>query len=641
MENPVTSRVRSLDFVAGALLGLAILLLLRRYPGIAHDSMLYMGQGLAQRWPDVFSQDLFFIHGSQGQYSVMPWILGKLFLLAKPPTLFLWGTLASLLLFASVTWIALAALVPEKQRYWAWLGVMCLPSMYGMIHMFSYNEPFLTSRPFAEALCLFAIGMLARRRWWLFTISMVIAGTFHPLQAIGATLIIWPWAVIQDRRWLHLAWFAVPVVFLALVGIPPFAGLFHSADSAWLVDLQRSKQLFLTLWSVNDFKVLFFDGLVLSCAWRTLRGRFGAWCLAALIGLATGMVLSLVLVDRLHLILPSGLQLWRAHWLAHWFSMAAIAALLYEHVRARQDLLWLLLSLTALLAWGETAWAWLVMALMYLAWPLLPTGSRLRLERLLTWIFGLALVLLFANHATNEFHWFKEAQYRLDLYPFDRRFLVFPAVSLGLPLLGWYAWQRSRENVRLLLFGLVLCPLVVLSACVWDSRLPRQRVVEDAAFNNDVFGVSIPREAQVLWAPEYLVATWMVLGRASYFSDSQLAGQMFNRATADDGRIRDARTTPLLREIANCREHADPEGGGFECLISNETLRRTCASGQDNGPDYLVLPYKQSLRATGSWLISPTDAPEAAITFWLYDCRDILPKADWSESNAAAHPDKS
>ena len=39
------------------------------------------------------------------------------------------------------------ALLPEGERYWAWLGVLVLPSFYGRAIIFSYAEPFLTPRP--------------------------------------------------------------------------------------------------------------------------------------------------------------------------------------------------------------------------------------------------------------------------------------------------------------------------------------------------------------------------------------------------------------------------------------------------------------------------------------------------------------
>ena len=155
--------------------------------------------------------------------------------------------------------------------------------------------------------------------------------------------------------------------------------------------------MFVTLWSVNDFKNLGFDVVILLSAWHWLRGRFGEWCLASLIGCTIGILTSLLLVDFLHLVLPIGLQLWRAHWLAHFFSLAAIGALLLFHLRAKDSVSALLLTLTALLAWGETDWGWLLLAAMYVGWQFALQDSRQRLGRLLSWIFGLSILLLFYN----------------------------------------------------------------------------------------------------------------------------------------------------------------------------------------------------------------------------------------------------
>src|SRR5690606_21120200 len=67
---------RALDLVAGSLLGVALLLLLKRYAGINHDAVLYLGQGLVRRWPEIFGHDLTFVHGGgQERYTVFPWLI--------------------------------------------------------------------------------------------------------------------------------------------------------------------------------------------------------------------------------------------------------------------------------------------------------------------------------------------------------------------------------------------------------------------------------------------------------------------------------------------------------------------------------------------------------------------------------------
>ena len=100
-----------------------VLLLLHRYPGIVHDAILYMGEGLARRSPAVFAHDLFFLHGGQDQYSLMPSLLGWLLQWWPAPQVFMWGALGTLLLFGAASWFALRALLPNRQRAWAWLGL--------------------------------------------------------------------------------------------------------------------------------------------------------------------------------------------------------------------------------------------------------------------------------------------------------------------------------------------------------------------------------------------------------------------------------------------------------------------------------------------------------------------------------------
>lgn len=629
MSNPLPShhfRVVSINLqrFAGALLGITMMLLLRRYPGIFHDSILYMGQGLMQRSPEIFGKDLFFAHGSQASYTIMPWLMGMAFAFAKPPIAMLAGTLVSMLLFAGSAWFALRAILPETQRYWAWLGTLCLPSIYGVVHIFSYNEPFLTSRPFAESFSLLCVGWLARKRWLAAAICLLIAALFHPLQAIAATATLWVWAVLQNSRWLHALWAVLPVSALALAGVTPFDGLFQRADAGWYKELTYSRQVFVTLWTINDFKSLGLDLLLLPIAARTLQGHFARWCLAGLIGGLLGVLASLVLVDILHLVLPIGLQLWRTLWLAHFLSLAALGVLLLQHIRSKDPVSALLLTLVALLAWGETDWGWLLLAAMYLGWRVAPQDSRQRLHRLLTWIFGIAVALLFYNHASNELHWFGEANYRIDLYPIDRRLLVFPALSFGIPLLAICLWRRCTMRGQTLLFACGLLPALALTLWIWDTRDSTQLTMESAAYRSDIFGVAIPEQAQIYWEPESLVGTWLVLHRASFYSPGQLAGQMFNRDTAEDGLQREDRLMPMMRESLACQDEKLLPAQRARCHISDSSMTRACRRDGHKRPDFLVLSYPQHQPAVGKWVIEDPVTKAPAVTYRLYRCDDVV-----------------
>lgn len=615
----IQSRYQAL--IASALLGIALILLLRRYGGIDHDAALYLGQALRVRAPGIFDQDLFFLHGSQGNYTLFPWLLAQSFDWFAPSDVFLWGTLAGLLCFAAAAWYCLRALLPESQRVWAWIGVLCLPPVYGRI--FRYGESFLTPRLFAEALCLLGIGLLVRGRWLPALACAALAGLLHPLQAIGAMMVAWAWLVLRDRRWLHVAWLAVPIAVLGVSGIEPFDRLFHRIDPAWLAQLnETSGQLFVTGWAMLDYIVMGFDVFVLAHAWRTLRGPFGAWCAAALAGLALGVASSLALVDALHLQLPAGLQLWRVHWLAHWLAMAAVAALLFRDIRAGEIPRALCLGLAALLAW-KVGWIWVPLALLYACWPQFSARVQPRLQSLLGGLFAIGMLMLLAHYVATELLEFRQAQQRLDMYPLDHRLLMFPLVALGIPLLGLHLWNRLSANRRWLLIAGVLCPLVALGSMRWNDRPAVPLAMEANAFRPDIFGTPIPEDAQVFWDSVSVIGPWLVLHRADYFSPQQLSGVVFNRDTASDGFRRSARTNSLTMEGWNCRRLARSVEEIQRCRISNINIQRACAPHPAPRPDYLVLPYRLSQRALGQWTITDPATGEAAASYWLYDCRDV------------------
>lgn len=616
---------RSLPRIAGALLGIAMLLLLRRYWGIDHDAALYLGEALARRSPEIFSHDLFFAHEGQGRYTVLPWLLAQAMAWLEPAKLFFWGSLLGLLAFAAASWFSLRFLLPESQRYWAWLGVLVLPSMYGRSVIFSYAEPFLTPRPFAEALSLLAIGLGIRRRWIAALTCAAMAGIFHPLQAIAFVFVAWPWAVMRDRRWLHAVWLLGPIIALGFIGLEPFDGLFTTIDEAWLKELREfNGQLFVTGWSIVDYKLAAFDALVLIYAWRSLPTTFGDWCLAACCGLVLGITASLALVDGLHLALPSGLQLWRVHWLAHWFAVAAIASLLYRDAMARDATRILLLCLSATLAWGTSIWTWIPLVVLYAAWPFVAERAQPRVLRLLGASFAVGLLLLLASHVATEFFAFREAHYRLDFYALDRRLLTFPIVALGLPVLGLLAWKRLASRARWLLFVIALCPLAVLAASRWDARPPVPRALEQHAARPDLFGTALPEDAQVYWDSVSLVGTWLVLQRADYFSPQQLSGLVFSRGTSLDARQRLLRLDRILQESAFCKDPSRSEIERKSCAVSDDGMRQTCGPGDSMAPDYLVLPFKQPQRALGSWSIRDDATGETLAEYWLYGCAQVM-----------------
>jgi hypothetical protein len=623
MQAKPQSVYRPRDFAAGALLGLIFVLLVKRYAGINHDAVLYLGQGLVRRWPEIFDNDLAFVHGGgQERYTILPWLIDRALGWTTPDLVFACGAALSIMLFAAAGWYCLRALLPAGQRYVAWLGVLVLSSAYGVTNTFAYGEQFFTPRPVSEALCLLAVGLLVRRHLLAAFACIALATLFHPLQAIAATLVAWPWLVAQDRRWLHALWAGIPLALLALADIGPFGGLLQRLDPQWLFNLRHSTaQLFLTSWSASDFSVLGFDALALAYAWRVLDKPFSTWCAAALAGLGLGMLANLVLVDASHLVLPAQLQLWRVHWLAHWLAMATVALLLFRDLRARDLPRAALLMLAFLLVRSMAVWSWPLLAALYAGWPLaLARRDRLRLP--LGVLFGLGIAIVFAIYLASELMFFRAAHYRLDLYAFDRKMLLFPVFGLGLPMLAVHAWRRMPAAWRTLSIVCVLCPLLVLAAARWDARSPLNLALERNAFRSDIFGVEIPKDAQVYWGQHMLTGPWVVLRRASYFSPHQIAGQVFNRALSIDAFARLERMRPLIEQGLGCELRTGPTEEREQCHIGDDGMAQACAPG--GGPDFLVLVYRQPQRSLGSWTVLDPVTREPATTYHLYRCTEVM-----------------
>ena len=615
--------------IAAGLLGLALLLLLHRYAGINHDASIYFGQVLHQLQPDVFGRDLFFAYGSQDSFTLLPWLLAQLAPLAPLPLIFQTGALAGLLAFTAAGWFFLRPLLPARAHAWAWLAILCLPSAYSVLRVFSYGEPFLTARPLAEALSLLALGWLVRRRLLLAALCLLTAGVLHPLQALGAALIAWPWLILQDRRWWHLAWLGLPVLALGLTPIRPFDGLYRVIDPAWLKDLSDfALQLFVTQWRGTDWAMLARDLLLLGYAGGRLRDAFGRWCVAGLAGLLLGVGASLVLADLLHLALPTALQLWRAHWLAHWLANAAIGVLLYHDLSARQwpraSVLALLTTMTA----GGFLWTWVPVLLLYALWPGLQARTTTGFQRALGGLAVVAMLGLLAAFIAEEWLPFRLAHYRFDLYAIDRRILAFPPVGFGLALLGLWAWQRSRHPWQQGALLVLAVALVGVGALRWDARSPIARALEAESFNPALFGTPLPRHAQVFWDLPLYPAVWVTLQRADYFSPWQLAGSVFNRGTPQEGRLRLERVRPVIEEDLYCQDRHVPQAERAHCRISDATLRQTCRPGETRPPDYLVLPYRQAQPALGQWSVIDPVTAQPAVTFWLYACPSLLRALD-------------
>ena len=625
LDYHVTPAARPLSNLAGIIAAGAVVLLIHRYPGINHDASIYFGLVLHQLQPGIFDHDLFFAYGSQDSFTVLPWLLAQAAKHAALPDIFLAGALLGLMLFAWAAWFMLVPLMQPRARSYAWIGVIALPGMYSVLRVFTYGEPFLTARPLAEAISLFGLGFLARHRLLPAALCLIAAGLLHPLQTIGAMLIAWAWMILLDRRWLQLAWLGVPVLLLGFTAIKPFDGLYRVIDPAWRTDLSDfTLQLFITEWYPADWAMLVRDLMLLSYASWRFRDAFGRWCLAGLAGLLLGVLASLLLADLLHLALPTALQLWRTHWLAHLLANAATGVLLYWDLSTRNWIRASVLALAIVMIAGGFLWSWIPVLATYMAWPALSPRMTPGFRRALGALASLCMLGLLVAFAAEEWLPFRLAHYRFDLYAIDRRLLAFPMGGFALCLLGLWLWSRSGSFWQRMTLLVMATSLMLIGAWRWDARSPIARALESASFNPALFGPRLPERAQIFWAPPMYPAVWVTLGRIDYFSPWQLAGSVFNRGTPREGRLRLERMRPVIEEDMYCQDRSVPARERASCRISNATLYQACRPGHSPPPDYLVLPYRQDSPTLGEWRILDPATRTVATTFWLYACPAVL-----------------
>ena len=602
----------------GLLLAIGLWLCARPYIGVRHDGVLYMGQTLLQLYPEWLQHDLFFAFGSQDQFSVFSRLIAGLYrLIGMSETQFILLAVSHLGFLLAAAWL-LRELTDQRAR---WLGLAALATLshfYGGRSIFAFAETFLTARTVAEPMALFALVAFVRgHKWWAVVVAGG-AGLAHPLVVLPCLVVIWTLLCHDDRRWLWVA--PIALVLLAGIGaLAPQLRIWQQFDGVWWAQVQEvSPHVFVGQWDVGDWLVVALDVAILRLAVVRFPGPVGRLAKAALLTSLGLLVVSAVAADLMHNALLTGLQLWRALWIVHVLALLLLPALLmrfwdepnFGHLRA----LALTLFALAVNAKWETAWAFGLWA------ALLQWGARghFRLsvptERLALVATALACIGMSVSVAHSTVRSIVGTGVDMDTGLWLWVAMTSPVIGLSLALGVLHLAGHARwRGLALALAG----ALVLLGAAHWDRRVPWVHYIESAVPGQHPFSRLIPPTAQVYWQHE-LPATWAVLGRASYFSNHQGAGLLFNRATAEEYARRKPAVAGLRwhQEICAVVAVVDPSSAKDGCAPDPELLLDMCRF--ENGPDFLVLPYRVGPGVVADWRFG--EGPTAK-NLSLYDCR--------------------
>lgn len=458
----------------------------RPYSGITGDARFYMVEALRALNPAPFANDMYFMFGSQGSFSFFP----KLYL-PLVQTFGIGATGLGFTIVAQIFWLfALISLVRSiLSRRYLWLSLACaiaLPNTYAVDMFFSYGEPFVTPRLFAEAFTMLAMALLQSRPAWTLVL-LVFAAALHPLMALpGLAAAFVYFALARPRVWILAFPGMASAIMLGWLGIQPFDNLFHKIDADWMSIIKvRAPQCLLQYWShashIQVIEVLTWGGIAIWVARETERQFLTAIFLTGL----GGLLITFVGSDLARNAFLTELQPWRSMWLLQLVVMLYMPRIF--------DLLLRKSSVVSANNWKPfplAVGATLGLILISVVFKSLREPYAVHLLIRLQLIVASALLVLFIYHSGKV-----------------KRAIKIASSFLAISLIPVAAWG-------------------------WDQRTPWTKLVESPATTAlGELNAIIPQRSLVYWEGS-VEMPWLLLKRANYFSCDQGTGIIFHRETA-------------------------------------------------------------------------------------------------------------
>lgn len=494
------------------------------------DGLLYSAEALRRLEPGNFTRDPFFIGQSQGNFSLFGLLYAQV--LAALGSIQAAGLLMATLgrlFWGLASWHLARRLWPE-QPLAALLLLLLLPASYDSMGMFAFGESEVTSRCWAEACVLMALGQhLNHRRWqpWLW---LLLAATLHPLMALPGLGLL---ALLQPAR-IRYALLAGGIslsLAAAAAGLGPFAQLFATFDDLW--------------WH----QVVLVTGYVLPQAWapHTLIKTITCWAvLLAWVGWRhpqrqiqhLARALLVVMAAMLALwwwasvsrnVLLTQLQLWRVLWLCQLLAPALWLGTLPPW-REWDTRLWIhvLLVSAAVLAITKTT-VWLTIPAMLLLLPQVAGLWRSVLLRRVMVLMALLLLGMTLMVRYPAFEYQKNANILNELVlPRFVAAAAEPFIALPASLLVLWLLTRSRRPWQLAGLAAVIAAPVLACGYVLAGQWQK---ASTPLPSGAALQAHIPPGSLVYW-DQGVSRTWFTLHRAHYAGPNQGATSLFSREAA-------------------------------------------------------------------------------------------------------------
>ena len=630
---PASTALRqALPLTAMGLLALAAWLVQHPFVGIKHDSVLYTLFALARLHPDTLTADVFLRFGSQDQFSLFTPIY------AASVNLFGMEHAAALLLLVSqailytCAWLLARRFMAPLEATLSIALLVALPDDYGPSLIFHAFEPFITARLPAEALVVGAVLAAVTQRYWIAAGCIVVAMLLHPIMgAAGAAFLILTYVVPRHPK---LSAVAAGVGFIATLGIViAVAPLGRLQDKDWLSAINwTSDYLFVTTWHLPDWsRAAVYPVLLMLGCQVGVAPALRRICAGLLATVASGMLITLVFGDLLHVTLFIDLQAWRWLWLANVLALVLAPAILQDSWRRGYSGRIAVVVLASLWVFRTSPAAFLgIPAIIALA----AMPSEWNQHKYWKWLFLGACALLglgICLSLVNRFSYVPVPDARGSRPLQQVRFVCNDGLILGALLFGtWIMLRGSGSNGAAKSWRALAAILAATAACAWLVPFGWQsysavNFTPELASRFAPWRAEIPPHAEVLW-PDNPTGGWYLLERPIYWSVAQLAGAIFSRDKALLAQRRNTLINTALKN-SNLLVH----------IGSQEDLEKQLKTGAPANASHMDLKAMRAvcadpdLRYIVSWMsLAPTPFPPVNVDpskahgkLYLYRCADL------------------
>ncbi|MBN1380398.1 MAG: hypothetical protein JXA41_01860 [Deltaproteobacteria bacterium] len=538
-------------FLSIILILISLWILNHPYKGLVHDARLYAVQALSHIEPSHFYNELFLSDGSQDNYT----IFSDLYVHVINLTNFSNANMI-LLIIGHILWFFSAYLLAGllnrgPLKFIAMALVVAMPSFYGAKFVFSYGEPFLTPRIYAESFVLFSIFFALKNRFALSAVSLLVSILMHPIMALTGITFFFFYFIIKQTTPVMISGgiLAAAFILLAIFNVAPCDRIFKFMDYDWasIINL-RVPLLFIMNWNLRDFLPTIASALVIMLYAATHQGKKQTIAVALFTATGISLPFSMFGGDIIDNVLVLQLQVWRITWLLLFFSYLFLPTL-YIKIKKETDFHVSFLTVYGA-AWLSPKYSAMSLAYVLLAilsfiliWGNLNENGQLGVKygdilknkiprdfrKKINIVLVLLSVMLLSLDVASFYYIFNDlndSTSLISLSPPLHSIYALLLLIVGALLLYFQLWKKDKRMIVLsMIFFLIAVNL-------WDRRLEFEKLLGGTLKSDQLHLLKdIPPESQILWL-ERPTLSWFALNRSNYVSKMQGAGVIFSQDTA-------------------------------------------------------------------------------------------------------------